>query len=94
MEKIKSSLQEEGVYLKIAHVWDIYSNMLDVPFSQRNTIRHSLKLNDAGKLDKVLAYVVKTHPYGSWRLLIWALDEMGHREDADVLRAYAEPVGK
>ena len=68
--------------------------MLDVPSPQRNIIRYSLNLNNAAKLDKVLLYTINTHPYGSWRLLIWAYDEMGWGRDADALRAYAEPVGK
>lgn len=74
-------------------MWDTFSTTLDLPFSPRNAIRHSLNLDKAGKLDKVITYVVKMHPYGSWRLIIWALDEMGRREDAEAIRAYAEPVG-
>lgn len=93
VEKIRGSLREKGVYSKIAEVLDNFGSTLDIPLSKRAVIRQSPNLDNAARLDKVIAYVVETHPYGSWRLIIWALDEMRCPEDADAIRAYAEPVG-
>ncbi len=94
LEKIKGFLQEQSVYLRLAEVWDTLSATMDIPLSQRDRIRHSPGLDKPAKLDRVLQHVINLHPYGSWRLLIWALDEMGCKQEADAIRACAEPVGE
>ena len=91
VDGIKASLKERGVYCPLAEKWDKFASVLDVP---RDEVRHALSLSNEGKLDRILGYVVKKHPYGSWRLLIWALDSMSDCVHlAGMIRTLAEPAG-
>ena len=96
MEKIQSLLHEKGIYSKLAEEWDHFGSTVDVPQSKRDEIRHSLHMDNGARLGSIFEYLVSMHPYGSWRLLIWALDEMGtnYKNYADAIRDSAEPVGE
>lgn len=94
LEKIQSLLHEKGIYSKLAEEWDHFGSTVDVPQSKRDEIRHSLHMDNGARLGSIFEYLVSMHPYGSWRLLIWALDEMGtnYKHYADAIRDSAEPV--